>query len=69
LVEHAKEIEDGLGSFFPWMSKNSEGQKNAQIAIKKRVGEMIKEMRLLAGFTPKWSVGCKRPNPADPYMQ
>jgi cation diffusion facilitator CzcD-associated flavoprotein CzcO len=69
LVAHAKEIEGGLGGFFPWMFKNSDGQKHAQATIKKRMAEIIKDERLLIGFTPKWSVGCKRPNPADPYMR
>ncbi|KAK1964902.1 FAD/NAD(P)-binding domain-containing protein [Colletotrichum sublineola] len=69
LVAHAKEIEDGLCGFFPLMFKGSTAQAHARKEIAERMTGIIKDERLLRGFTPAWSVGCKRPNPGDPYMR
>lgn len=33
-----------------------------------RMKRFIKDERLLEGYTPKWSVGCRRIAPGDPYM-
>ena len=69
LVAHAKQIENGLGGFFPMMFKGSSAQTRGKKEILMRMTDHIKDKRLLEGFIPKWSVGCKRPNPGDPYMR
>ncbi|KAK1975923.1 cyclohexanone monooxygenase [Colletotrichum cereale] len=69
LVAYAKGIEDGLGSFFLLMFKGSTAQANSRKQIAERMASIITDERLLKGFTPTWSVGCKRPNPGDPYMR
>jgi hypothetical protein len=34
-----------------------------------RMAEFIKDDRLLKGFTSKFSIGCRRITPGDPYMK
>jgi cation diffusion facilitator CzcD-associated flavoprotein CzcO len=68
LVEHAKNIEDQVNGLWGIFYDGAEGQKMAQELFRKRMGEFIKDERLLKGFTPNFAVGCRRVTPGDPYM-
>ncbi|KAJ4516740.1 hypothetical protein HRR88_007892 [Exophiala dermatitidis] len=69
IVEHAKSIEDQVNGLWGSFYKNSKAQAEGQAALKKRMSEMIKDERLLKGFTPTWGIGCRRITPGDPYIE
>ncbi|KAF2088438.1 FAD/NAD(P)-binding domain-containing protein [Saccharata proteae CBS 121410] len=69
LVDHAKSIEDQVNGLWGTFYDNSEKQHEAQQIFKERMAELIKDKRLLEGFTPRFQVGCRRVTPGDPYMQ
>ncbi|KAH6259915.1 hypothetical protein HBI42_095670 [Parastagonospora nodorum] len=68
LLAHAKDIENQVNGLWGAFYTGSEGQKAAQDLFRERMKEFIKDERLLAGFTPKFEVGCRRITPGDPYM-
>lgn len=68
LVKHAKSIENQVNGLWGTFYKNSKAQAEGQKLFKARMAEFIKDERLLNGFTPKWSIGCRRVTPGDPYM-
>ncbi len=68
LVKHAKDIEDQVNGLWGAFYKNSEAGKMAREMFTTRMREFIKDDRLLKGFTPKFSLGCRRITPGDPYM-
>lgn len=59
LVAHAKDIEGQVNDIWDIFYHDGEAQKGAQKALKARMGEFIKDERLLEGFTPKFEVGCR----------
>jgi hydroxyversicolorone monooxygenase len=69
LVAHAKNIENQINGDWNLYFSGSKEQQVAQEVFKQRMAEHIKDERLLEGFTPKWSVGCRRVSPGDPYMK
>lgn len=69
IVEHAKSIEDQVNGLWGTFYKNSKGQAEGQAALKQRMAEMIKDERLIKGFTPTWGIGCRRITPGDPYIE
>lgn len=68
-MEHAKSIEDQVNGLWGSFYKNSEAQAQGQMALKQRTAEIIKDERLLKGFTPTFGIGCRRITPGDPYME
>ncbi|KAK3113063.1 hypothetical protein LTR53_010020 [Teratosphaeriaceae sp. CCFEE 6253] len=69
LVAHAKDLEDQVNGFWDAFYADSEAQKMGQEMFRARMAEHIKDERLLAGFTPKFAIGCRRITPGDPYME
>ncbi|KAI1617827.1 cyclohexanone monooxygenase [Exophiala viscosa] len=69
LTEHAKSIEDQVNGLWGSFYKNSKAQAEGQVALKARMAEMLKDERLLKGFTPTFGIGCRRITPGDPYME
>jgi cation diffusion facilitator CzcD-associated flavoprotein CzcO len=69
IVEHAKSIEQQVNGLWGIFYDGNESQLGAQEMLKQRMGEFIKDKRLLEGFTPKFAVGCRRITPGDPYMK
>ena len=68
LVRHAKDIEDQVNGLWGAFYAGSEAQAEGQKMFRERMGEFIKDKRLLDGFTPRFGVGCRRVTPGDPYM-
>lgn len=68
LVEHAKYLEGQMNNMWIMFFKDSEEQKGAAEMFGKRMAEFIKDERLLKGFTPKFSVGCRRITPGQQYL-
>ncbi|MBF6841989.1 hypothetical protein HN289_20300, partial [Acinetobacter baumannii] len=58
LLAHAKDIEGQVNGLWGAFYSGSEGQKASQEIFRARMKEFIKDERLLAGFTPKFEVGC-----------
>jgi hydroxyversicolorone monooxygenase len=69
LIEHAKSIESQINGRWGTFYKSSPGQDAAQKYIRERMSSIIKDERLLKGFTPAFDIGCRRITPGDPYMQ
>ena len=69
IAEHAKSIEDQVNGLWGSFYKNSKAQAEGQVALKARMAEMIKDERLIKGFTPTFGIGCRRITPGDPYME
>jgi hypothetical protein len=63
LVEHAKYLESQVNGLWSLFFKDSASQKEAQKIFSHRMGEFIKDKRILKGLTPKFSVGCRRITP------
>lgn len=59
LVAHAKEIEAQVNGLWGAFYSGSEAQKGAQALFREKMNEVIKDERLLKGFTPNLEVGCK----------
>ncbi len=68
LVKFAKNLEDQINAGWPMMEKDSEMQNMVQAFIIQRTKNMIKDEKLAEKVIPKWSVGCRRVTPGDPYM-
>jgi hypothetical protein len=68
LVKHAKYLEDQINGLWDVFFTTSQGQKDAQKMFGDRMAEFIKDKRLLKGFTPKFSIGCRRITPGEPPM-
>ncbi|CAP73334.1 uncharacterized protein PODANS_2_7220 [Podospora anserina S mat+] len=69
LVSHAKAIESEVNGTWGAFYSGSMAQKGASGFFRKRMGEIIKDQRLLQGFTPTFGFGCRRITPGDPYME
>ncbi|EXJ86699.1 hypothetical protein A1O3_03652 [Capronia epimyces CBS 606.96] len=69
LAAHASHIENQVNGDWSLFFPTSQAQKKAREFFTARMAEHIKDKRLLQGFTPKWSVGCRRVTPGDPYMK
>jgi hydroxyversicolorone monooxygenase len=69
LVAHAKAIEGEVNGMWGGFYSGSMGQKMGSAYFRKRMSELIKDERLLQGFTPKFGLGCRRITPGDPYME
>jgi hypothetical protein len=69
LVKHAKHLETQMNALWPLFFTDSEAQKAAQEMYSKRMAEFIKDERLLQGFTPKFSIGCRRVTPGLLYTK
>jgi cation diffusion facilitator CzcD-associated flavoprotein CzcO len=63
LVKHAKHLEDEVNGLWDVFFTSTEAQKEAQTFFGNRMKEFIKDESLLKGFTPKFSVGCRRITP------
>ncbi|KAM3076422.1 hypothetical protein ACMFMG_007241 [Clarireedia jacksonii] len=69
LVEHAKYLENQINGGWDLFFKDSPIQKGAQEQFSQRMKEFIRDERILKGLTPKFSIGCRRLTPGDPYMR
>jgi hydroxyversicolorone monooxygenase len=69
LVAHAKSLEDQVNSGWAMMIKGSDVQKAAQEHFRKRTAGIVKDSEIADKITPKFSVGCRRITPGDPYLQ
>ncbi|KAH8705823.1 hypothetical protein BGW36DRAFT_18418 [Talaromyces proteolyticus] len=69
LASHARDIENQVNGDWNLFFAESKVQNAAREFFTARMAEHIKDQRLLEGFTPKWSVGCRRVTPGDPYMK
>jgi hypothetical protein len=65
LVKHAKYLETEINALWSLFFTDSEVQKEAQKTFKNRMAEFIRDERLLKGFTPKFSIGCRRITPGE----
>lgn len=63
IVEHAKDLEDQVNGIFDGFFRDSDAQKELRDTYEKRMASMIRDERLRQGFTPKFSVGCRRVTP------
>lgn len=68
LLEHAKDLESSINGAFEMMIKGSEMQAQVQQYFRERTQGMIKDKELADKITPKWSLGCRRITPGDPYI-
>jgi cation diffusion facilitator CzcD-associated flavoprotein CzcO len=68
LVAHAKSLEDQVNSGWSMMIKGSADQLAAQAHFRKRTAEIVKDPEIADRITPKFSVGCRRITPGDPYL-
>ena len=68
LVAHAKSLEDQVNSGWSMMIKSSADQLAAQAHFRKRTAEIVKDPEIADRITPKFSVGCRRITPGDPYL-
>ncbi|KIW22105.1 uncharacterized protein PV07_12521 [Cladophialophora immunda] len=68
MVKHVKFIEDQVNGLWDFVFKGTEASAKLAKIFGDRMKSIIKDERLLKGFTPKWSVGCRRVTPGDPYM-
>lgn len=59
LLAHAKDIEGQVNGLWGTFYSGTEEQNAAQNLFRERMGEFIKDKRLLDGFTPKFEVGCE----------
>jgi len=69
LAEHARYYENEINGDWRLFFANSKTQIDYRDHYTKRMANHIKDERLLRGFTPKWSLGCRRVTPGDPYMR
>ncbi|KAB8748971.1 hypothetical protein FH972_026522 [Carpinus fangiana] len=69
LVAHSKDIEDQVNGLWGLFYSDTPEQAGAKEMFTQRMGEFIKDKRLLEGFTPKFGIGCRRVTPGDPYME
>ncbi|KAL2867523.1 flavin-containing monooxygenase [Aspergillus lucknowensis] len=69
LVEHAKNIEAEVNGMWGAFYSDSIGQKMASNYFRQRMANIIKDERLIQGFTPTFGFGCRRITPGDPYME
>ncbi|RFU31171.1 hypothetical protein B7463_g5169, partial [Scytalidium lignicola] len=69
MLKYTKKLETMINGDWNMFFKDSEVQKKAQELLGARMTEMIKDERLLKGYTPKFGVGCRRITPGDPYMR
>lgn len=65
LVKHAKHLEGEINGLWDLFFASSEVQTQSQKLFGDRMKEFIKDERLLKGFTPKFSVGCRRITPGE----
>lgn len=65
LIKHAKHLETEINAIWSLFFTDSEVQKAAQKTFGGRMAEFIKDERLLKGFTPKFSIGCRRITPGE----
>ncbi|ATZ53328.1 hypothetical protein BCIN_09g01960 [Botrytis cinerea B05.10] len=68
LLEYTKSLENRINGFWDLFLEDSSAQKDARRLFRARMGEIIKDKRLLEGLTPNFSLGCRRITPGDPYM-
>lgn len=68
LVAHAKDLEEKVNAFWSLCFRGSEVQKTATAHFTTRMKDLLKKEALVEGYTPKWSVACRRITPGDPYM-
>ncbi|KAK5456834.1 hypothetical protein LTS15_004614 [Exophiala xenobiotica] len=72
MLAHCKRYENELMGLFNIMlthdDHHGDAQRNIRKKLAKRMSEYIKDPRLVQGFTPQFSVGCKRIAPGDTYM-
>lgn len=68
LVAHAKSLEDQVNSGWSMMIKGSADQLAAKEYFRKRTAEIVKDPNIADRITPKFSVGCRRITPGDPYL-
>ncbi|KAF2444597.1 FAD/NAD(P)-binding domain-containing protein [Karstenula rhodostoma CBS 690.94] len=59
LLAHARDIEGQVNSLWSLFYNGTEAQKESQKVSKARMKEIIKDERLLEGFTPKFEIGCR----------
>ncbi|TVY80271.1 putative sterigmatocystin biosynthesis monooxygenase [Lachnellula suecica] len=69
LAKHAKHLETEVNGLWDLFFTSTDAQKEAQKFFGDRMKSMIKDERLLKGFSPKFSVGCRRITPGDPYIR
>lgn len=63
IVEHAKDLEDQVNGIFDGFFCDSDAQKELRDTYTERMASMIKNEKLRKGFTPQFSVGCRRVTP------
>jgi len=64
-LDHSKEIEQNVNGLFSAFFSGSEAQQMAQKYFRARMAEIIKDERLLKGFTPTWEIGCESPRVSE----
>ncbi|KAL8300693.1 hypothetical protein RB597_010342 [Gaeumannomyces tritici] len=70
MLAHAKSIEDDINGLWGFQHRGSETQE----AIKAQMAERTRQKlngneRLVEGLKPGFGFGCRRINPADPYLE
>ena len=68
MVKHAKEFENQTMKLFHIMVKSGEPAKMIRAKLQERMRSFLQNEKLVQGFTPKFSVGCRRIAPGDPCM-
>ncbi|KAH8809325.1 hypothetical protein F5884DRAFT_822359 [Xylogone sp. PMI_703] len=67
MVKHGKKSEDEIMMLFHLMVKDGERYKKIREQLTQRMRD-LKDEKLIKGFTPNFSVGCRRISPGDPCM-
>lgn len=65
LLEYTKSLENRINGFWDLFLEDSSAQKDARRLFRARMGEIIKDKRLLEGLTPNFSLGCRRITPGE----
>ncbi|KAF5001146.1 hypothetical protein FDECE_11042 [Fusarium decemcellulare] len=68
MMKHAKANENTLMMLYHYMIKHNPLHHQAREALTKRTREWIKDDHIYENIIPKFSVGCRRIAPGDPYM-
>ncbi|KAK7885642.1 hypothetical protein LTR67_009993 [Exophiala xenobiotica] len=68
MVKYAKTFENDLMKLFHIMVKSGKPYEMIRKSLTARMRLFLKDEKLIEGFTPKFSVGCRRIAPGDPCM-
>ncbi|KAF2800321.1 flavin-binding monooxygenase-like protein [Melanomma pulvis-pyrius CBS 109.77] len=69
IQEHIKMMEQKLNEAYPALWMKSDMQKGLRSHLEKVLDQQFQDKRLLKGYLPNFSVGCRRITPGFPYIR